>query len=63
VAAGAAARSADSCKLGPRRPLGLEFTLLEVAAVVLSVFAVANLVQDGKTNWFEGSSCSRSTPS
>src|SRR5512143_663745 len=36
------------------RPLGLEFTLLEVAAVVLSVFAVANLVQDGKTNWFEG---------
>ena len=36
------------------RPLGLEFTLLEVAAVVLSVFAVANLVQDGRTNWFEG---------
>jgi Ca2+:H+ antiporter len=25
-----------------------------VAAVMLSVFAVANLVQDGKTNWFEG---------
>ena len=21
---------------------------------MLSVFAVANLVQDGKTNWFEG---------
>jgi Ca2+:H+ antiporter len=36
------------------RPLGLEFTVLEVAAVMLSVFAVANLVQDGKTNWFEG---------
>lgn len=36
------------------RPLGLEFTLLEVAAVVLSVFAVANLVRDGSTNWFEG---------
>jgi Ca2+:H+ antiporter len=36
------------------RPLGLEFTILEVAAVMLSVFAVANLVQDGKTNWFEG---------
>jgi Ca2+:H+ antiporter len=36
------------------RPLGLEFTTLEVAAVMLSVFAVANLVQDGKTNWFEG---------
>ena len=36
------------------RPLGLEFTVLEVTAVMLSVFAVANLVQDGKTNWFEG---------
>jgi Ca2+:H+ antiporter len=36
------------------QPLGLEFTLLEVAAVMLSVFAVGQLVQDGKTNWFEG---------
>jgi Ca2+:H+ antiporter len=35
-------------------PLGLEFTVLEVAAVILSVGAVALLVQDGKTNWFEG---------
>lgn len=36
------------------RPLGLEFTVLEVVAVMLSVLAVANLVQDGRTNWFEG---------
>lgn len=36
------------------RPLGLEFTILEVAAVMLSVLAVGQLVQDGKTNWFEG---------
>ena len=35
-------------------PLGLEFTLLEVAAVMLSVLAVGQLVQDGRTNWFEG---------
>jgi Ca2+:H+ antiporter len=36
------------------QPLGLEFTLLEVAAIVLSVGVVSLLVQDGKTNWFEG---------
>jgi Ca2+:H+ antiporter len=36
------------------QPLGLEFTLLEVVAVVLSVGAVALLIHDGKTNWFEG---------
>jgi len=35
-------------------PLGLEFTVLEVVAVMLSVGAVALLIQDGKTNWFEG---------
>jgi Ca2+:H+ antiporter len=35
-------------------PLGLEFTVLEVVAVMLSVSAVALLIQDGKTNWFEG---------
>ena len=35
-------------------PLSLEFTLLEVVAVMLSVGAVALLIQDGKTNWFEG---------
>ena len=35
-------------------PLGLEFTMLEVAAVLLSVMAVAHLVRDGRTNWFEG---------
>jgi Ca2+:H+ antiporter len=34
--------------------LGLEFTLLEIMALVLSVGTVSFLVQDGKTNWFEG---------
>jgi Ca2+:H+ antiporter len=36
------------------QPLGLEFTILEVAAVMLTVLAVSQLVQDGRTNWFEG---------
>ena len=36
------------------RPLGLEFSVLEVVAVMLSVGAVSLLIQDGKTNWFEG---------
>jgi Ca2+:H+ antiporter len=36
------------------QPLGLEFTILEVSAVMLSVIAVSNLVLDGRTNWFEG---------
>jgi len=36
------------------RPLGLEFTILEVVAVMLSVAAVALLIHDGRTNWFEG---------
>jgi Ca2+:H+ antiporter len=36
------------------RPLGLEFTPLEVVAVMLSVGAVSLLIHDGKTNWFEG---------
>ena len=35
-------------------PLGLEFSILEVVAVMLSTGAVALLIQDGKTNWFEG---------
>ena len=36
------------------RPLSLEFTILEVVAVMLSVGAVSLLIQDGRTNWFEG---------
>jgi Ca2+:H+ antiporter len=36
------------------QPLGLEFTLLEVAGVMLSAMAVAHLASDGRTNWFEG---------
>jgi Ca2+:H+ antiporter len=35
-------------------PLGLEFTILEVVAVMLSVGAVSIVIRDGKTNWFEG---------
>ena len=35
-------------------PLGLEFTVLEVVAVMLSVAAVSLLIHDGRTNWFEG---------
>ena len=35
-------------------PLGLEFTILEVVAVMLAVGAVTLLIHDGKTNWFEG---------
>jgi Ca2+:H+ antiporter len=35
-------------------PLGLEFTVLEVVAVILSVGAVSLVIRDGKTNWFEG---------
>jgi Ca2+:H+ antiporter len=36
------------------QPLGLEFTALEVAAVVLSVGVVTVVILDGRTNWFEG---------
>jgi Ca2+:H+ antiporter len=36
------------------KPLSLEFTTLEVVAVMLSVGAVTLLIHDGKTNWFEG---------
>jgi Ca2+:H+ antiporter len=35
-------------------PMGLEFTILEVVAVFLSVGATTLLVLDGRTNWFEG---------
>jgi Ca2+:H+ antiporter len=36
------------------RPLGLEFTILEVTAVMLSVGTMTLLIRDGRTNWFEG---------
>jgi Ca2+:H+ antiporter len=36
------------------QPLGLEFTVLEVAAVMLSVVTMTLLIRDGRTNWFEG---------
>jgi Ca2+:H+ antiporter len=36
------------------QPLGLEFSMLEVAAVMLSVVTMTLLIRDGRTNWFEG---------
>jgi len=36
------------------KPLGLEFTVLEVVAVAIAVAAVSVLIYDGRTNWFEG---------
>lgn len=35
-------------------PLGLEFSVLEVTAVMLSVVTMTLLIRDGRTNWFEG---------
>ena len=34
--------------------MNLDFSLMEVAAVVCSVFIVSSICHDGKTNWFEG---------
>jgi Ca2+:H+ antiporter len=36
------------------RPMDLRFTALEVVAVVLSVFVVSLVAQDGESNWLEG---------
>jgi len=36
------------------RPMDLEFTLPELAAVVVAVFIVAEISKDGRTNWLEG---------
>ena len=35
-------------------PMTLEFSVIEVFAVLASVFVVANVAGDGETNWFEG---------
>jgi Ca2+:H+ antiporter len=35
-------------------PMDLEFTIPEVAAVIISVFIVAEISRDGRTNWLEG---------
>jgi Ca2+:H+ antiporter len=35
-------------------PLDLLFTVFEVAAVVLSVLAIAFIAHDGETHWMEG---------
>jgi Ca2+:H+ antiporter len=43
-----------SLLFGHHHPLDLHFTLLEVAALLLSVFVVALVCQDGETHWLEG---------
>jgi Ca2+:H+ antiporter len=35
-------------------PMDLEFTLPEVAAVIVAVFIVSEISRDGETNWLEG---------
>jgi Ca2+:H+ antiporter len=35
-------------------PMDLEFTIPEVAAVIMAVFIVAEISKDGRTNWLEG---------
>lgn len=35
-------------------PIDLEFTLPELAAVIIAVLIVAEISRDGKTNWLEG---------
>ena len=36
------------------RPMDLEFTIPEVVAVIVAVFIVAEISNDGETNWLEG---------
>lgn len=43
-----------SLLMNPAHPLDLHFSLLEVAAVALSVAAVALVSHDGESNWLEG---------
>src|SRR5262249_15687729 len=43
-----------SLLMGHDRPLDLHFTLLETAAVILSVGVLALVSQDGETHWMEG---------
>jgi Ca2+:H+ antiporter len=42
-----------SYAMGPR-PMSLEFTALEVAAVLMSVLAVKSVALDGESHWMEG---------
>jgi Ca2+:H+ antiporter len=41
-------------RLMPGAPMDLEFTLFEVLAVGIAVFAVTLVAQDGESNWLEG---------
>ena len=40
--------------MGHAVPLDLHFTTLELVAIILSIIVVAEVSQDGETNWFEG---------
>lgn len=40
--------------MGHNPPLDLEFTLMEVAAVVISILVLSMVAQDGETHWMEG---------
>jgi Ca2+:H+ antiporter len=43
-----------SYAIGPRGPMDLLFTNLEVLSIVLSVAIMALIAQDGESNWMEG---------
>ena len=36
------------------KSLGLDFDILEVGVLFVSVFVVNSLIQDGKSHWMEG---------
>ena len=36
------------------QPMDLEFSIPELAAVIIAVFIVAEISKDGRTNWLEG---------
>lgn len=36
------------------RPMTLEFTVVEILAILATIFVVLSAVYDGETNWFEG---------
>ena len=43
-----------SMMMGHSQPLDLHFTILEVIAIVLSMFVLSMVTQDGESHWMEG---------
>jgi Ca2+:H+ antiporter len=39
---------------GIGQPLALDFDLLEIGVLFVSVYVVNSLIQDGKSHWLEG---------